>query len=65
MCGFSQDSVTAIQGVLLVMCSSIRLGSLYLDLLYALGVMPWMFTVMNVDEGLLEGCTGLDLLAEG
>ena len=33
--------------MLLVKCSSTRHGSLCLDLLYALGVIPWIFTVLD------------------
>ena len=66
MWGLSHDSTTAIQGMLFVKCSSKRHGSLCLDLLYALGVMPWMFTVRRVDEGrLLEGCRGLGSVSVG
>ena len=51
--------------MLLVKCSSTRHGSLCLDLLYALGVIPWIFTVRKVDEGLLEDCRGLGLVSVG
>ena len=65
MWGFNQDSTIAIHGTSSVKCSSIKHVSLYFDLLYALGVIAWMFIVKHVDEGLLGGCIDLCLVFVG